>query len=93
MWVAATLGFTPRLRLIIASSGGTLTHHHAVGYEHMPWMEREVGETGLRALGAMKQELDPKGIMNPGKLIPTESEAREGRWHFSEEVRRPEASL
>lgn len=51
---------------------GTLTHHHAVGYEHRPWMAEEVGATGLRALRGLKQALDPDGIMNPGKLLPEE---------------------
>ncbi|MBS1986082.1 MAG: FAD-binding oxidoreductase [Bdellovibrionales bacterium] len=56
----------------IMRSGGTLSHHHAVGYEHMPWMKEEVSETGLKALRSLKQCLDPKTIMNPGKLIPEE---------------------
>ena len=53
----------------IAGNGGTITHHHAVGRDHAPWMAAEVGEEGLRALAAVKQELDPAGIMNPGKLL------------------------
>ncbi len=52
------------------ATGGTLSHHHAIGYEHMPWMEEEVSATGLTALRALKASLDPKGILNPGKLIP-----------------------
>jgi alkyldihydroxyacetonephosphate synthase len=48
----------------------TLTHHHAVGREHRPWMEEEVSKTGITALKALKAGLDPAGIMNPGKLIP-----------------------
>jgi alkyldihydroxyacetonephosphate synthase len=54
----------------IAAQGATITHHHAVGRDHLPWMEAEVGTTGLAALGAVKEELDPAGIMNPGKLVP-----------------------
>jgi alkyldihydroxyacetonephosphate synthase len=54
----------------IVASGGTLTHHHAIGRDHVPWMEAEVGEGGLRLLRAAKDELDPAGIMNPGKLLP-----------------------
>lgn len=54
----------------IVAGGGTITHHHAVGRDHMPWMEREVGPGGVRALHALKAELDPTGIMNPGKLLP-----------------------
>ena len=47
-----------------------MTHHHAVGRDHLPWMTAEVGETGLGALRALKDQLDPRGIMNPGKLLP-----------------------
>jgi alkyldihydroxyacetonephosphate synthase len=54
----------------IVAAGGTITHHHAVGRDHAPYMEAEVGETGLGVLRAVKAQLDPAGIMNPGKLLP-----------------------
>lgn len=54
----------------IVATGGTITHHHAVGRDHAPYMQAEIGETGLDVLRAVKQQLDPSGIMNPGKLIP-----------------------
>jgi alkyldihydroxyacetonephosphate synthase len=54
----------------IVAHGGTITHHHAVGRDHSPYMEAEVGATGLDVLQAVKEELDPVDIMNPGKLIP-----------------------
>jgi alkyldihydroxyacetonephosphate synthase len=53
----------------ILKGGGTLTHHHAVGIDHAPWLEDEVGHTGVAALRALKHQLDPAGIMNPGKLL------------------------
>ena len=53
----------------IVEGGGTITHHHAVGRDHAPWLAAEVSETGLRALRALKDELDPAAIMNPGKLL------------------------
>jgi alkyldihydroxyacetonephosphate synthase len=53
----------------IVAAGGTITHHHAVGRDHAPYMEAEVGETGLEVLRAVKERLDPTGIMNPGKLL------------------------
>ena len=53
----------------IVSHGGTITHHHAVGRDHAPWMRDEVGAQGLQALRALKAALDPEGIMNPGKLL------------------------
>ncbi|HEV7615958.1 MAG TPA: FAD-binding oxidoreductase, partial [Solirubrobacterales bacterium] len=54
----------------IVAHGGTITHHHAVGHDHAPYMQAEVGETGLDVLRAVKAQLDPAGIMNPGKLLP-----------------------
>jgi alkyldihydroxyacetonephosphate synthase len=54
----------------IVAGGGTITHHHAVGRDHAPYMKAEVGETGVEVLRAVKERLDPAGIMNPGKLIP-----------------------
>jgi alkyldihydroxyacetonephosphate synthase len=53
----------------IVAQGATITHHHAVGRDHAPYMEAEVGETGLEVLRAIKGRLDPTGIMNPGKLL------------------------
>jgi alkyldihydroxyacetonephosphate synthase len=54
----------------IALNGGTITHHHGVGRDHVPWMTSEIGERGIEALRALKEQLDPTGIMNPGKLLP-----------------------
>jgi alkyldihydroxyacetonephosphate synthase len=54
----------------IVAAGATITHHHAVGVDHAPYMEAEVGRLGVESLRALKAELDPAGIMNPGKLIP-----------------------
>jgi alkyldihydroxyacetonephosphate synthase len=55
----------------IVGAEGTITHHHAVGRDHAPYMRAEVGELGLEALRAVKERLDPAGIMNPGKLLPS----------------------
>ncbi len=54
----------------IVACGATITHHHAVGRDHAPYMEAEVGRAGLDVLRAVKEQLDPAGIMNPGKLLP-----------------------
>jgi alkyldihydroxyacetonephosphate synthase len=53
----------------IVANGATITHHHAVGRDHAPYMEAEVGKAGLEVLRAVKDQLDPAGIMNPGKLL------------------------
>jgi alkyldihydroxyacetonephosphate synthase len=54
----------------IVANHGTITHHHAVGLDHRAWMEHEVGDLGLEVLRAVKERLDPEGILNPGKLLP-----------------------
>ena len=53
-------------------NGGTISHHHAVGTEHLPWVEEDLSPTGLKAVKALKAGLDPNDIMNPGKIIPSE---------------------
>lgn len=49
--------------------GGTISHHHGVGTDHIPWLAEEKGEIGLSLLRAARRELDPAGVMNPGKLL------------------------
>ena len=77
--VAARLGdepLEPWLRAKRAASeaivahGATISHHHAVGTDHLPWLEGEIGPVGVRILRAVKAELDPTGVLNPGVLIP-----------------------
>lgn len=52
----------------IIASGGTITHHHAVGRTHRPWHERERPPLHAAALRAVKRELDPAAILNPGVI-------------------------
>lgn len=60
----------------IMGGGGTITHHHAVGVDHAPWIGAELGEVGVELIRAAKERLDPAGIMNPGKLLPVPG----GKW-------------
>ena len=53
----------------IVDAGGTISHHHGIGTDHAPWLAREKGALGLEAIKALKQTLDPEGMMNPGKLF------------------------
>ncbi len=54
----------------IVASFGTSTHHHAVGRDVMPQYLRERPDLFGEVLAAAKHTLDPRGIMNPGVLIP-----------------------
>ncbi len=55
----------------VIANGGTVTHHHAVGRDHMPWYERQRPDVFAGALDAAKGHLDPHRILNPGVLLPT----------------------
>jgi alkyldihydroxyacetonephosphate synthase len=57
----------------IIEGGGTITHHHAVGTDHRAHLAAEIGPLGVGLLRAIKAELDPAGILNPGKLVPDAS--------------------
>jgi len=51
--------------------GATLSHHHAVGTEHLPWLAADISPLGVQAVSAIKRSLDPADIMNPGRLSPS----------------------
>ena len=51
------------------AAGAALSHHHGIGEDHAPYLHRVIGEDGLVVLRALKRELDPAGIMNPGTLV------------------------
>jgi len=53
----------------IIATGGTITHHHAVGRDHRPWYDRQRPDPFAAALRAAKSVLDPAGILNPGVLV------------------------
>ena len=63
----------------IVAAGGTITHHHAVGTAHRDHVVHDLGELGIEALRAVKQRLDPAGILNPGKLLPDPVPRHAGR--------------
>jgi len=53
----------------IIASGGTITHHHAVGRLHRPWYDQQRPDLFAQSLKAIKKTLDPNGVLNPGLLI------------------------
>ena len=54
----------------IVRAGATISHHHGIGRDHAGWVSSELGELGVSSLRALKAQLDPFAVMNPGKLIP-----------------------
>jgi alkyldihydroxyacetonephosphate synthase len=65
-WAAAKRAASEAIR----AAGATITHHHAVGRDHRPWLAGEIGPVGVEMLRAVKARVDPFGVMNPGILLP-----------------------
>jgi alkyldihydroxyacetonephosphate synthase len=54
---------------IIIDMGATITHHHAVGKDHMPYYQQQRSPFFKSVLAAAKAQIDPKGVLNPGVLL------------------------
>jgi len=48
--------------------GGTLSGEHGIGITKQQYITQALGEAGVDVLKAIKRALDPKGILNPGKM-------------------------
>lgn len=55
---------------LVLSLDGTLSGEHGVGITKRPFVDREIDETTLNVMRAVKHTLDPANILNPGKLFP-----------------------
>jgi len=49
--------------------GATLSHHHAVGVEHSPWMEQDISSEGVAIMRGLFDSADPGANFNPGKIL------------------------
>ena len=61
---------------LVTAAGGSISAEHGIGQMKLDEFARLAGPARLGALRAIKQALDPKGIMNPGKLVPLAESAR-----------------
>jgi glycolate oxidase len=50
--------------------GGTLSGEHGIGTLKREFLQDDLGETAVWAMGQIKQALDPEGLLNPGKVFP-----------------------
>jgi D-lactate dehydrogenase (cytochrome) len=63
-----------RICRLALSLEGTVTGEHGVGMKLRDVLEEEVGKTGVEIMRGIKEALDPRGILNPGKVFKLEDE-------------------
>ena len=54
----------------VLSMEGTISGEHGIGLVKRDWVSRELDNTSLELMQAIKHQFDPDGIMNPGKSLP-----------------------
>lgn len=55
---------------VVLELGGSFSAEHGIGLSKRPSMARRKNKAALGVMRAIKAALDPKGIMNPGKVLP-----------------------
>ncbi len=53
----------------IVAGHGTISHQHGIGTDHQQYLITEKGSLGISAMRQLYAHFDPKGMMNPGKLV------------------------
>lgn len=53
--------------------GGTISGEHGIGITKAPYLAKEIGPVELALMKKLKMVFDPKGILNPGKIFPQNS--------------------
>jgi glycolate oxidase len=54
---------------VVLAMGGTLSGEHGIGIAKSPFFPLEVGREGWEVMWRIKQALDPRNILNPGKMF------------------------
>ena len=53
--------------------GGTISGEHGIGLTKKSFLPSAIGEINVRILRELKRTLDPKGILNPGKIFDSQA--------------------
>jgi len=54
----------------LAARGGSVSAEHGIGLEKQPWLALSRSEAELAVMRRIKAALDPKNILNPGRVLP-----------------------
>ena len=61
-----------RMAIRALDLGGTCTGEHGIGTGKVNLLAAQYGNIGMDVMWGIKNSVDPKGIMNPGKVLPTQ---------------------
>jgi D-lactate dehydrogenase (cytochrome) len=67
--IAKAEGINERMVARAIAMDGTCTGEHGVGMHKMDFLVQEHGEEAIETMRVLKHALDPRNIMNPGKII------------------------
>ena len=59
-----------RVEDVVLSMGGSFSAEHGIGLYKLPSMQRRKDPVALDVMRTIKSALDPKGLLNPGKVLP-----------------------
>jgi glycolate oxidase len=76
---ARAIAFGGEILELSVALGGTITGEHGVGIEKLAQMCVQFTPQELAAFSGVKHAFDPRGLLNPGKVIPTAARCREYR--------------
>ena len=54
----------------LARRNGSVSAEHGIGLEKQPWLALSRSPAELELMRRLKRTLDPKGILNPGRVLP-----------------------
>lgn len=66
---AGTRAFQAGILELLVAQGATLSHHHGIGRMAAPFMEAHLGPVQMDLFRAIKHQLDPQNLMNPGGTL------------------------
>lgn len=69
-WLREAAGVEEAVNAIAVAHGGSFSAEHGIGQSKLAAMAALKPPVALDVMRAMKAALDPRGVMNPGKVLP-----------------------
>ncbi len=68
-WLEIQHRILPELYQLVRKKGGTLSGEHGIGLKRRDYLPLFLGESEIQVMERIKKAIDPKNIMNPGKIF------------------------